>query len=577
MTTRLVFQSQFLFFLLYLSALPLTSFSQETFILPDSTCVNDTIQIINNSRTANSYYWNFCSGNLLYTPSGENINNQGNLDHPAFITVVESSEGYFSFITNQENGTITRNFFGQSLLNTPVSVNLGNFSNTIPVNVKGIQVINDSGNWYALIVGGIGDASRLVRLSFGGSLQNLPTSENLGNVGDLAYPIDLFVFFDGDSWIGITTNFAGNSITMFDFGYSLANTPLGSNLGNVGNINQPTGIYPVKENDQWIVFVSNMNSHSISRLSFGTSLKNLPSGENFGYSELLDSPYDITFVQNCDRIFGFVLNQNNNNIVRMDFVNGITSRPDYTSVGNIGELSQPQGISEVLRQNDTLLMFVANNGNNTLSRLYFTNCEESSILNSTARTPPPFSYSEPGNYNISLILDEGDPTQEEICKNIEIYGIPESVLRDDTVITSGQIMTLDPGEGYADYIWSTGETSQTIEVDLPGIYQVTITNAQGCTAVDAIEVLIELGIPNFFTPNDDGYNDRWEWSKLALYPNAVIQIFNRYGKLLITYNGSDPGWDGTYRGQPVPTDSYWYIIDLGDGSKVRTGHVTIIR
>ena len=67
-----------------------------------------------------------------------------------------------------------------------------------------------------------------------------------------------------------------------------------------------------------------------------------------------------------------------------------------------------------------------------------------------------------------------------------------------------------------------------------------------------------LKYPKFFTPNNDGFNDRWNIPDLAFQPDAVINIYDRYGKFLIQIKPSGSGWDGNYNGNPLPTTDYWF-------------------
>ncbi len=57
----------------------------------------------------------------------------------------------------------------------------------------------------------------------------------------------------------------------------------------------------------------------------------------------------------------------------------------------------------------------------------------------------------------------------------------------------------------------------------------------------------------------------------------MIRIYDRYGKLLIEYPATDPGWDGRYLNQPVPSDAYWYVIEISPVNKVLKGHITLKR
>jgi gliding motility-associated-like protein len=88
---------------------------------------------------------------------------------------------------------------------------------------------------------------------------------------------------------------------------------------------------------------------------------------------------------------------------------------------------------------------------------------------------------------------------------------------------------------------------------------------------------MEVGIPNFFTPNSDGYNDTWEIPYLANTPEARIYIYDRFGTLMATYRYGEGGWDGTRDGKPVRADTYWYVIKLSKGAKPLKGSVTLKR
>jgi gliding motility-associated-like protein len=547
--------------------------SQASFIIPDTICIYDSVIIINNSRTASTYYWNFCTGNIINAPQGENLQNQGNLNGPSFIDIVKDEELYYAFITNTD-GTLARYFFNNNLLSTPVSDNLGNFESSIPLNAQGIQVIKDEGVWYVLISGGQGVNSRIVRLNFGNSLNNEPTFLNLGNIGSLDSPMDLFMFEENNNWYGYTVNFNSNTITRFNFGNSLNNRPHGLNLGNIGNLDGPGGFIPWREDNNWYMFIANLNSNQITRLDFGSSLYNIPAGENIGGEEFLYRPFDLILSKNCNIIFGYVFNSYNE-VVRLDFNDGILNEPVFTLLGEMDNLYNPHGLSNVFRISDSLYAFVVNVDNSTLTRLLLTGCSNSSISSSTDRNPPIIYYDSPGIYQISLVLDEGTINQEYYCQNIAVFESPNFSLGNDTTIAMGTVLLIDAGEGYSEYYWSTGETSQIIEVNTSGVYSVTVSNQYGCPAVDEIEVIVDFGIPNFITPNGDGYNDTWEIPSLRNNSVADIKIYDRFGKLIISYKGSDQGWNGTANGKLVNPDTYWYIIDLKDDSNPIKGKITV--
>ena len=83
--------------------------------------------------------------------------------------------------------------------------------------------------------------------------------------------------------------------------------------------------------------------------------------------------------------------------------------------------------------------------------------------------------------------------------------------------------------------------------------------------IKLIYTFVELTIPTGFTPNGDTFNDTW---KIALagqadeYPNAVVKVFNKRGKVVYSATGLANDWDGRLNGELVPADTYFYTIDL---------------
>ena len=561
--------------LFLLLMMPVTTFPQALFEVKDTACIDEMISITNHSRDAASYYWNFCSGNLYYPPEGNTMPGQGTLSEPAFIDFAEDNGEYYAFITNHNDGTITRNYYGSDILSTPVSENLGDFGGIIPQHVQGVQVVNDDGHWYVFLVGGQRSDSRLVRLDFGSSLSNNPVASDMGNF-NLDYPVDLYILQEGDNWYGFTVNYNTNRITRFDFGNDLSNlVPVTRTFSDLMGLNGPTGLFPIQENGIWYLFVSNNLSHEIIRMELGPSLTGYPTPTNIGDPGILAFPFDLTILRDCEGLFGFVLNRFND-IVRMEFNQGIDQPPEFVSLGHQGNLFNPHGISDVFRVGDTLYTFVANIDNSTITRLFFPGCDNASISSGTYLDPPEISYNAPGNYNIQLVLDEGTPQQENFCQNIVVLESPDVDLGNDTLLPPGETLVLDAGEQAA-WQWSTGETSQSIEISGPGTYTVIVTNEYGCTATDEITVTMEVGIPNFFTPNNDGVNDTWEIPYLANNPEARIYIYDRFGNQITTYLYGEGGWDGTRDGQPVKPDTYWYVIKMSKDTKPLKGSVTLKR
>ena len=110
-----------------------------------------------------------------------------------------------------------------------------------------------------------------------------------------------------------------------------------------------------------------------------------------------------------------------------------------------------------------------------------------------------------------------------------------------------------------------------------GIHDIYVRDKNGCGSVGPITVAV-LGIPHYFTPNGDGYNDYWNVKGVSAQFNyrSTIYIFDRFGKLLKQIGTTGLGWDGTFNGHPMPADDYWYNIKFEDGRSAK-GHFTLKR
>ncbi|SHN27686.1 gliding motility-associated C-terminal domain-containing protein [Chitinophaga sp. CF418] len=528
---------------------------QASFTAPDTVCVSEPVNLANTSTGGSSYYWSFCAGNLFQDPEGLNLGNPSNVfSIPTFVDMVKEGNDYYVFVTNNAQ-SIVRMFFGNSLLNTPVVNNLGNVGGNLPPQTEGLQIIQDADGWHIIIVGGGGVTSpQIAKLDFGSSLNNTPTSTNWGNIGTLAYPVDLYMFQDAGSWHGLTINADNNTITRFDFGTSFNSPPTGTNLGNLGNLDFPTGIYTANYNGNWYVFVTNGGNNTITRLDFGNSLLNTPVATNMGNPNgLLNAPRDIYIVNDCGGVFGLVANGEGDDILKLEFGGGsITGNITATSYGNIGGLDYPHSLSTVFRVKDDLYTFVASARNSTIARLKFSSCTNSSIPSSTLVNPPSFTYNQPGTYTVNMIMDEGLPSQQTTCRNIVVVPPPVVDLGSDVTSCNGTPVLLNAGTGFSSYKWSDNSTGITLGINTSGTYSVEVTNGGSCTATDDVVVNIDPSLDA--TLNTTMIDCRNSTGSIVVNASGGTAPFT------YTLNGVDKGSQNNFTQLAAGT----YTIDIKD-------------
>ncbi|MDW5288819.1 T9SS type B sorting domain-containing protein [Formosa sp. PL04] len=123
-----------------------------------------------------------------------------------------------------------------------------------------------------------------------------------------------------------------------------------------------------------------------------------------------------------------------------------------------------------------------------------------------------------------------------------------------------------------------GYQSESIFTDVyPGKYTVKVRDIKNNCGL-AEQVVYVVGFTKFFTPNGDGYNDTFkiEGATNLFMENSKVYIFNRYGKLLIEIHPKNANWDGTFNGNVLPEDDYWFSATLSDG-RTFTSHFTLKR
>ena len=135
------------------------------------------------------------------------------------------------------------------------------------------------------------------------------------------------------------------------------------------------------------------------------------------------------------------------------------------------------------------------------------------------------------------------------------------------------------------YSWSNGETSEDIENLGTGNYVLEITDENNCVYSQTYQIEIPLLIPTVITPNNDGKNDTWKMSGISEYPLINIEIFNRWGDLIFSYEGSgldysssiNNQWGGSWNGRPLPFGTYVFILNLNNNVEPYNGVITIVR
>ena len=462
-----------------------TPLASADFSMPDTVCRDGDVVITNLSQGATTYFWKFCTGDPLTDMRGIDLGNpSGFLQVPLGVALVRENENFYAFVTNAGNGTITRISWGNSLLNPVTAENLGNLG-ILTTDIFGIQIKNDQGNWYGFVAMG----NQLVRLNFGSSLSvGVPSAQIVAASPFIDKARGLVIEKDGNNWVGFCTTYPRKTITRFSWGPTLVPNPVVADLGNVGGLTDPMQPALIWDNSGWYLFVA--NTTSLAQLDFGNSLLNLPTGINYGNMGWMTDDRGISLFMECNNPYGFITNHNlvDNLILQINFKGSIAGSKSITPLGSVANLYLPWALSESLNSGDTIYTIVLNES--TITTLYFPPCTNSPFPPSTQFDPSPIKFHDPGKYTVKLTIDMGLPTEQTVCREIYVDATLPVNLGNDTTICEGTSIQLDAGTGFTNYLWNTGETTSIIVVDTAGNYSVLASKTTGCHSEDTISLNI---------------------------------------------------------------------------------------
>ena len=207
--------------------------------------------------------------------------------------------------------------------------------------------------------------------------------------------------------------------------------------------------------------------------------------------------------------------------------------------------------------------------------------------NNVAISPPETNYTldvnTPGEYSVEVTFNAPNecPKIRKIKVNASDVAIINSIeITDLSDINSVTVNLLATSLG--NYVFSIDDSYGPYQespfftnIDI-GQHTIYVKDLNGC-GITSKQIYV-LGAPKFFTPNGDTINDTWNIKGIDPTKNAnsIIQIFDRYGKLIKQISPVGQGWDGTLNSIPLPSDDYWFNVKFEDGRSAK-GHFSLKR
>jgi gliding motility-associated-like protein len=210
------------------------------------------------------------------------------------------------------------------------------------------------------------------------------------------------------------------------------------------------------------------------------------------------------------------------------------------------------------------------------------------------------NYPDTGLHLITLEATNSLGCKGDTSKTIRVFPLPSISITGDTTFISGATGITIPitySSNATTYNWTPAANLSCSDCPNPfaspkftTTYNVKVTDANGCISSRNVTLLVTCNnknffIPNTFSPNNDGANDRFYPRGTGLDRIQALRIYNRWGELVFekrnfAANDASAGWDGSYKGKTAATDTYIYMVDIiCENANIITykGNVTLIR
>lgn len=393
------------------------------FGLPTEECPRTDLNLSNPATTADSWFWDFCVGDLTETPIGQLVSadiNAGANTRPEGITSVFDGNNWYAFTINRTTSSLTRIKFGNSLSNSPNISEMPNVDSKLNSPIS-MEVFQESGNWYGLVVNvsDNGDGAGLVLIDFGSSLDNSPSATSILDAGEISTPVFIEVVKEDNDLKALIVNNNSN-IVIANFGNSVLNTPNFtalpafpfSNARSLQVIEDEGTWYGIVVGNQGythhISFGSDIDNNDVTITNITTNISILSPGTN---DVVNTRTYGLGLAKDGTNFIALVITSKGN-LLRFNFGNTMANQsPSSEDLGRLGVLGDGDATTmpslAITLENENsnwyaLSMNRQNSANpNQLTRVVFPNNCNANVAYSSEQSPT-VSFNLSGDYTIRL-------------------------------------------------------------------------------------------------------------------------------------------------------------------------------
>ncbi|MBX2942959.1 MAG: PKD domain-containing protein [Cyclobacteriaceae bacterium] len=521
------------------------------FNMPASTCQQSLIAIDNLSSLADSYSWDFCSGDLANSPQAQLSFRLSASNGRPGIEFAKDENTWFGFVTGTFSNTLYRLEFANGTNGLPTSTeNLGSLSGKLSSPGQ-VRIIKESNQWYGFIHNMT--SGELLQLNFGNSLSNSFTVSTIFSGIGLGYGNSGFAMGKDpiDGWVCVIST-GLNQFNIIRLGNLLA-TPGPSDIitsAAVPNPNNLGDVDLVNICGLWYGFADNLGNGNIYRLDFGFNLFSTPTIAQVT-ALTVGNPGRLRIAKEGEEYFVFVIALDGT-LTKLEFGTDITSNPVIVSEGNVGNILQPNtyGLALVKENSEWTVLAISQSNGQVYNVKYPNICTATPMISNQLN--PEVKYTQPGIYKVSLestyALGASVKTKPITVSSVTA---PDISFTSQNVCANNDVnfTSVNVSGDITDYNWDFDDTNASIAQDpihqftIAGDYKVKlqVTASNGCNnlALETITIYNEP-VTNFDLPTsspictnqdylfnntstfDPDSNPSWQW-ELNGIPTSINQ------------------------------------------------------
>jgi len=197
---------------------------------------------------------------------------------------------------------------------------------------------------------------------------------------------------------------------------------------------------------------------------------------------------------------------------------------------------------------------------------------------------PTYQVNTQGIYWVT-VTDKNNCTNSDTSNILSIAEPPSNFIYTDTIKCAYETIVLKPFTNYSSYLWNDSSTQPKLEVTIPGLYYLKVTDDNGCSGDEQIRVLEKtcpnlIYFPSAFTPNNDGKNDLFKPFITGSFDSYSLEIYNRWGQKIFASSDPQKGWNGIFAGKLQNGDAFVWLCKYkfkGNQHKILKGTFVLVR